>query len=483
MISRTGRYSTPTKSEATTGVKHIIRYKGRTAATLGAFAALLFLTMCRKPEAFPDSGYEERLSGGVNTVFDATSHAFGNAYPNLDAAESDLHDLGDSKFGATFVTAPAIVNSGLGPLYNNVSCASCHHNDGNGEPTAGGPKSALLIRVSMPGTDEHGGPVPVPGYGLQIEDKAPIGKQPEATVNISYNYQTYSFPDGETYELRRPIYSLANPYTALPGGYLLSARVPLPVIGLGMLEAVPENDILANADPDDRDQDGISGRANYVWDIQSRSTKVGRFGWKANVPTIIDQIAGALSNDMGITTSLIPVETSFGQPQDDGLKDDPELTDSVLNALDFYIHTLSVPARRDVTDPQVIKGKTVFKEAGCNKCHLETLTTATDVAFPAISNQRIHPYTDLLLHDMGSSLADGRPDYLADGSEWRTPPLWGIGLYERVTTPTHYLNDGRARTLIEAIMWHGGEASRAKAYVSQLSKTDRDALIAFLKSL
>lgn len=458
-------------------------YRGRTAAIMASFVVLLFLTMCRKPEAFSDAGYDERLSGGVNTVFDATSHAFSNAYPGLSAAEAALHDLGDSKFEATFVTAPAPVNSGLGPLYNNVSCSSCHHNDANGEPTAGGAKSALLIRVSMPGVDEHGGPVPVPGFGLQIEDKAPIGKQPEATVNITYNYQTYSFPDGETYELRKPVFTLTNTYTALPGGYLMSARVPLPVMGLGMLEAVPESDILANADPDDRDQDGISGRPNYVWDPDTKSTRLGRFGWKANVSSILNQVAGALNNDIGITTRLAPVETSYGQPQDDGLKDDPEMPDSVLNALDYYIHTLSVPARRDVADAQVLQGKAIFKAATCIRCHVETLTTGTDVGFPAISNQRIHPYTDLLLHDMGGSLEDGRPDYLATGSEWRTPPLWGIGLYERVASPPHYLNDGRARTLMEAIMWHGGEAARAKAYVNQLSKTDRDALIAFLKSL
>lgn len=458
-------------------------YKHKTAAIIISFAGLLCLTMCRKPEAFSDTQYDERMSGGVNTAFDATSHAFSNPYPGLDAAEAALHDLGDSKFEATFVTAPAPVNSGLGPLYNNVSCASCHHNDANGEPTAGGAKSALLIRVSMPGVDEHGGPLPVPGFGLQIEDKAAVGKQAEATVNISYNYQTYSFADGETYELRRPLFSLTNTYTGLPGGYLMSARVPLPVMGLGMLEAVSETDILANADPDDRNQDGISGRPNYVWDAETRTTKLGRFGWKANVPSILDQVAGALSNDIGITTRLIPVETSYGQPQDDGLKDDPEMPDSVLNALSYYVHTLAVPARRDVADAQVVRGKAIFKAANCVKCHVETLTTATDVTFPAISHQQIHPYTDLLLHDMGGGLEDGRPDYLATGSEWRTPPLWGIGLYEKVAYPPHYLNDGRARTLIEAIMWHGGEAARARSYVSELGKADRDALIAFLKSL
>ncbi|MCW3125297.1 MAG: thiol oxidoreductase [Bacteroidetes bacterium] len=458
-------------------------YRNRTLAIVVSFGVLFLLSMCRKPEPFPASGYDERLSGGQNTVFDATSHAFANAYPGLDAGESQLHDLGDSKFDATFVTAPAPVNSGLGPLYNNVSCSGCHHNDGNGVPTAGDAHSSLLMRISMPGIDSHGGPVPVPGYGLQIEDKATLGKLPEAKVDITYSYQTYSFPDGETYELRRPTYSLSSLYAPLPGGYMLSARVPLPVFGLGLLESIPESAILANSDPNDADGDGISGKPNYAWDPVSQTTMLGRFGWKASVPTIINQIAGAASADMGVTTRIQPVETSFGQPQYDGLNDENEMPDSILTALDFYIHTLAVPARRDVTEAQVVQGKKIFTQAKCIRCHVETMTTATDVAFPVISNQRIHPYTDLLLHNMGPDLADNRPDFEATGQEWRTPPLWGVGLYERVSYPAHFLNDGRARTLIEAIMWHGGEAFQAKDYVSHLGKADRDALIAFLKSL
>jgi CxxC motif-containing protein (DUF1111 family) len=448
-----------------------------------SLSLVVLLSMCRKPEVFPASQYDERLSGGVNTVFDATSKAFGNSFSSLTLAQQAVHDFGDDRFNATFVANPAPVNGGLGPLFNNVSCISCHHNDGIGVPTAGGEQSALLIRVSLPGTDEHGGPVPVPGFGLQIEDKAIYGKQPEATVNITYTYQTYSFPDGQTYELRTPTYTLTNAYTSIPAGCLMSPRVPLPVFGLGLLESIPESAILANADPNDADGDGISGRPNYVWDPVSQSQQLGRFGWKANVPSLIVQAASALNNDMGLTSRIYPVESSYGQPQYDGLKDDPEVPDSVLNALSFYIHTLAVPARRDVTDSVVALGKKIFIAAKCSHCHMENMTTGVNVAFPAMSNQLIHPYSDLLLHDMGPGLADNRPDYEAGGREWRTPPLWGLGLYESVAYPAHYLNDGRARSLIEAIMWHGGEAAPPKDYVSRLSTSDRNALLAFLNSL
>lgn len=444
---------------------------------------LLMLSMCRKPEPFTESQYDERLSGGSNTVFDNTSHAFANPIPGLSAYDEKIHDIGDSKFEATFVTAPSPINNGLGPLYNNVSCASCHHNDAIGQPTAGEARSALLIRVSVPGTDEHGGPLPVPGYGLQIQDKATLGTQPECKVNISYSYQRYTLPDGTSYELRTPTYTLSNLYAPMPGAYLASARVPLAVFGLGMLENIPESSILANADPNDADGDGISGKPNYVWDPVSKSKQLGRFGWKASVPNILTQVAGALVKDIGITTSIFPNEEGYDQPQADGLKDDPELADSLLHAINFYMHSLAVPARRNVTDETVQQGKRIFIAAKCSKCHIETMVTSTNVVFPQMSNQRIHPYTDLLLHDMGLGLADGRPDYEADGQEWRTPPLWGIGLYETVSYPPHYLNDGRARTLLEAIMWHGGEAAVSKRYVEQLSTADRNALLSFLKSL
>jgi len=444
---------------------------------------VVVLVRCQKSAVFPESGYDDHLSGGYATVFDATSKAFQNAFPSLSAYDEHIHEMGDLVFSQTFVTAPAPIHSGLGPLYNNTSCESCHHNDGIGLPTAGDARSSLLMRISIPGSDEHGGAVAAPGYGLQVQDKAAYGKQPEAKVNIAYTYQTFYFDDGESYELRTPTYTLTNLYTPISGAYLLSPRLAPPMIGLGLLEAVPEADIVANADPNDANGDGIKGVANYVWDVTTQSKKLGRFGWKANTASIVTQVATAFNQDMGITSRILPIENSYGQTQYDGLHDDPELPDTTLNNVKFYAQTLCVPARRNVTDATVKRGEQLFILAKCANCHKQTLRTGVNVAFPAVSNQVIHPYSDLLVHNMGPGLADNRPDFLADGQSWRTAPLWGLGLYTTVNNPGYYLHDGRARTMVEAIMWHGGEAAQSKAYYSHLSKSDRDAVLKFLQSL
>ncbi|MCR8557091.1 hypothetical protein KXD93_05535 [Mucilaginibacter sp. BJC16-A38] len=444
---------------------------------------VLILVKCQKSAVFPAEQYNDELSGGDETVFSATSQAFGNMFPGLSGYDVHVHELGDLVFSQSFVTAPAPIHSGLGTIFNNTSCTNCHHNDGIGLPTAGDLQSSLLMRVSLPGTDEHGGPVPVPGYGLQLQDKAVFGKVPEGKVNISYATTSYSFPDGETYELRKPTYTLTNLYAPISGSYLLSPRLAPPMFGLGLLEAVPESEIVAQADPNDVNGDGIKGKANYVWDVVTNSKQLGRFGWKANTASIKTQVATAFNQDMGITTTLLPVENSFGQPQYDGLKDDPELPDSLLNAVKFYAQTLAVPARRNTTDATIKRGLQLFILAKCINCHRQTFTTSINVAMPSLSNQVIHPYTDMLVHDMGPGLADDRPDYLAGGREWRTAALWGVGLFETVNNPGYYLHDGRARTLTEAIMWHGGEAAQSTAYFSNLPKSDRDAILKFLKSL
>ena len=444
---------------------------------------MLILVKCQKSAVFPASQYDDRLSGGDETIFDATSKAFGGMYPTISGYDEHVHILGDLIFNQSFVTAPAPIHSGLGPIFNNTACINCHHNDGIGLPTAGGLQSSLLLRISLPGTDEHGGPVAVPGYGLQLQDKAVYGKQPECTVNINYTYQTYSFADGETYELRAPTYTLSNLYTPISGSYMLSPRLAPPMFGLGLLEAVPESEIVAFADPNDANGDGIRGKANYVWDAATQSRQLGRFGWKANTASILTQVVTAFNQDMGLTSNILPVESSYGQPQFDGLHDDPELPDSVVNAVKYYAQTLAVPARRNTTDATVKRGEQLFILAKCVNCHRQTLTTAVNVAFPGISNQVIHPYTDMLVHDMGPGLADNRPDFLAGPQEWRTAALWGVGLFTAVNNPGYYLHDGRARTLTEAIMWHGGEAAPSQAYFSKLSTADRNAVLTFLKSL
>lgn len=424
------------------------------------------------------------LSGGKQTVFTQGSGAFSSMFPVITGRSAMVHEIGDLQFEQTFVSAPAPVNPGLGPIFNNVSCTACHIGDGRGT-VPGSPEeaSALLFRVSLPGENEYGGPKPVPGYGTQLQNQAILGKKREVIVNINYEEKTHYFDDGSTYTLREPTYTVANTYTNFPSNALLSARVAPPVFGLGLLQAVSKEAIVAQADPNDANDDGISGRPNYVWNIQKQKKTLGRFGLKANQPSILQQVAAAYHGDMGITSSLFPKESSYDQAQYDALIDDHELTDSILHSVAFYVRTLAVPARRNVMDEEVQKGERLFESVGCVKCHAPTMKTAVNVAFPAVSNQVIHPYTDMLLHDMGEGLADNRPDFEATGNEWRTPPLWGIGLTQTVNGHHTFLHDGRARTLMEAIMWHGGEAAEAVAKVKALPKEERKALISFLNSL
>jgi CxxC motif-containing protein (DUF1111 family) len=341
----------------------------------------------------------------------------------------------------------------------------------------------MLFRISMPGENEHGGPNPVPGFGDQVQNRSTLGVTKEADVSISYNEQTFFFDDGNSYKLRFPTYTISNTYTSFPGSALLSPRVAAPVFGLGLLEAVSEANILSRVDEKDANADGISGKANYVWDVVNNKLSLGRFGWKANQPSLLQQVAAAYNGDIGVTNSLFPKESSFGQPQYDGRDDESELTDSLLNAVQFYVRTLAVPVRRNVNDEVVKQGKQLFINAGCASCHVPDLRTAVTVNFPAVSNQLIHPFTDLLLHDMGADLADNRPDFKATGTEWRTQPLWGIGLTQKVNGHNNFLHDGRARSLLEAVMWHGGEAEASRNKVKGMSAAERNALVKFLESL
>jgi CxxC motif-containing protein (DUF1111 family) len=445
--------------------------------------SIAVLTRCNKADIFPDDGYDTRLSGGAATVFDATSKAFTHPINGMSARNLQFHEVGDAQFEQTFVSAPAPVNSGLGPVFNNVSCISCHHNDGKGTPTAGFNNSSLLIRISLPGKDANNGPLPIPGFGNQLQDKSVFSSFPEAQVDISYTDVPVTYPDGTTVTLRKPSYQLINPYIPLPPVYEISPRMAPPVFGVGLLQTIPESTILSFADPDDADGDGISGRPNYVYDDVTKTTALGRFGLKANVNDLAHQVAFAFQQDMGVTSYIESHESTEGQLQYDKLSDDPELPDSIINSVIFYVKSLAVPARRNVTDPEVKAGEQLFAQISCAKCHIPTIQTGVDLSLPQVSNQRIHPYTDLLLHDMGDGLADGRPDFLATGSEWRTMPLWGIGLFPKTNGTPFYLHDGRARTIEEAILWHGGEAENAKQQYMHLTKTDRDKILKFLNSL
>ena len=423
------------------------------------------------------------LSGGATTVFDITAEAFSLPAANIAASSIARHDDGDEDFEVAFVPAPALENGGLGPVFDNVSCEACHQGDGRGRPPLPGEEIAsLLFRASVSGRGTHGGPAAVPGFGGQLQLRSVPGFTPEVRATITYATTRGTFGDGTGFELRVPTYDVQGLYAPLPSGVLISPRVAPAVFGLGLLEAVPETQLLALADPRDRDRDGISGRTNIVWNELRRRSTLGRFGWKAGAPTLLQQTAGAYNGDMGITSSMFPAESCEGYMAGCE-RHAPEVADDVVGDVAFYSQTLGVPARRNVDDPTASAGERLFYVAGCDGCHTPTLRTGSLRGVPEVANQVIHPYTDLLLHDMGAGLADNRPDFRASGSEWRTPPLWGIGLVQTVNGHTNFLHDGRARSLLEAVLWHGGEASAARDRVRGFSARDRAALVAFLESL
>ena len=451
---------------------------------------IFFLSACSEEEEYI---YPEQLpnltdrtyAGGQTTVFSENSLAYSVPATNLSAAQEEQHDSGDAIFEATFITAPAVNNPGIGPIFNNNSCISCHPRDGRAPfPTALNRRSGFFLRVSMPGEDPlTGAMIPVPGFGTQIQNHAIIGHAPEASFAVNYTEIVETFEDGTKVVLRKPHYRMENTYIPLPAGVLISPRIGPPVFGLGLLESVPDADIIAASDPDDHDGDGISGKVNWVWDAVSRSKKIGRFGWKANTATLLEQSAAAFVNDMGITNYLFPQETGAGQTNgDDGLSDDPEIDRQTLDDVAFYCQTLAVPAARNLNKPSVRNGARLFERAECAKCHTPKQRTL-QAPISALANQTFYPYTDMLLHDMGEDLADGRPDFLANGREWRTRPLWGIGLQDMVNGHTEFLHDGRAKNIIEAILWHGGEALRSKEIFKKLSKKERADLLEFLNSI
>jgi CxxC motif-containing protein (DUF1111 family) len=328
----------------------------------------------------------------------------------------------------------------------------------------------------------NGGPNPVPGFGTQLQLRSVGSITPEARATLQYVARSGSFADGTPFQLYEPQYTLTGGYEPLPQGVLFSPRVAPAVFGLGLLEAVPPGEILSRADPRDRNRDGVSGRPNIVFDAVSRRYALGRFGWKANVANLVQQTAGAYNGDMGITSPLFPAESCEGQYGECAAHGN-EVTAETVQDVALYTRTLGVPARRNLDDALATRGERLFYRSGCASCHAPTLRTVSLPGVPEVSNQVIHPYTDLLLHDMGPALADSRPDFLASGSEWRTPPLWGIGLVESVNGHTHFMHDGRARSLLEAVLWHGGEAKAARDRVLQMRADEREALVAFLRSL
>ena len=429
------------------------------------------------------------LSGGDTTVFNTSRDAFAKPLANLPTKDLRAFTFGNKMFNTNWVQAPASVTSldGLGPTFNRVSCSGCHLKDGRGRPprTPDEPMNSMLLRLSIAGEAEDGGPRPHPAYGGQLNPFGIHGVPSEGRATIMYEEVAGTYADGTPYSLRAPVYNFVDmAFGSLSEEVMFSPRVAPAVHGLGLLEAIPDETLLALADPDDANGDGISGKANYVPNLDGEKV-VGRFGWKANVATLTQQDANAALGDMGITTTLNPKQNCPAAQKEcrDAIEGGaPEMSDEQLAKLIFYSQTLAPPARRNVDDPEVQRGAKLFVRTQCAACHTPKIRTGEHVV-PQLAHQDIQPFTDLLLHDMGKALADNRPDYDANGQEWRTPPLWGIGLVETVNKHTNFLHDGRARNLEEAILWHGGEAEAAKQAFINMSQEDRQALLAFLRSL
>ncbi|MEO0653426.1 MAG: di-heme oxidoredictase family protein [Pseudomonadota bacterium] len=453
-----------------------------------------------KPERF------ETNAGGAGTVqARRPEEDFNLVSGNITLDREIDFELGRAMFEKLWVSSPSSTRAsdGLGPLFNARSCQRCHLNNGRGHAPTGPEDSrvSMLMRLSIPDVSQaraeaefYLATLPEPTYGTQLQDLGIPGIREEGRFVVTYEEVTVTLSDGEVAHLRKPTYSVENlGYGALHPDTMFSPRVAQQMIGLGLLDAIPTADILARADPDDRDGDGISGRAQIVVSREYDAPMLGRFGHKAGQPTLRQQTAAAFHGDIGISSTIFP--TGYGECTvhqercrlaPDGNTDhhdNAEVGDVALDLTTFYAANLAVPARRDVDDPQVLQGKQVFYETGCITCHTPKFVTHRLGDAPEQSFQLIWPYTDLLLHDMGPGLADNRPESRANGREWRTPPLWGIGLTQDVSGHASFLHDGRARSLLEAVLWHGGEAEAQKNRVVAMPKTDRAALIRFLESL
>lgn len=494
----------------------------RTAQLLFAGTASLLLLLAGAGVSWPGkaasvaasaAAYDpaEALPGGQATSRGSTdnTNAFSHSSANMGFARELDFKIGNAVFRKVWVSAPASTKSsdGLGPLYNARSCQTCHLKDGRGHPPSGNwPNDnavSMFLRLSIPPQTDadrellasgRASVIAEPTYGTQLQDLAIAGHAGEGRMHIVYEELPVTLGDGEVVHLRKPTYTITDlGYGPMHPQAMISPRVAPPMIGLGLLEAIPEADILAAEDPDDRDGDGISGRANRVWSLEHDRLVLGRFGWKAGAPTVLQQSAEAAAGDMGLGSILVPKaggDCTERQPAclaapHGGTAKAPgeEFKTELLRLTAFYARNLAVPPRREPDAPEVLAGKAVFHQIGCASCHRPSFMTGTETPDAHLAGQKIWPYTDLLLHDMGEGLADGRPEGHADGREWRTAPLWGIGLTETVSGHTYFLHDGRARNLVEAILWHGGEAQAARDAFAALDKADRARLIAFLDSL
>lgn len=504
--------------------------KGLTSLT-AVFVCLFFASLAK---AELDLDYTNVLKLGGDTTIHIQGEsvrAYRNPAANLTEEQVAAHLAGDALFERNFSDNPTRPLKGLGPVYNNTSCIACHAKDGRGalpvvpvnqEWVPFKQNESIFLRISIENSDikntpksamnSWGAPVPVPGFSDQLfhlgsygvrEDAPGVG---QARVWMKYEHSEFVYPDGEVVSLRKPLFKMTDAYdeAVLPDGSVqsrlyaqdvkISPRMSQPMFGLGLLEAIKESDILSLASRDLR-HEGIAGKVNWVFDIEKflsgniYPVSMGRFGLKNNTPTVLHQSLGALRGDIGVTNYAFPEESILGTPlyenyvQSSGHRADGlETTNEISDALVFYSQTLAVPSRRNIEDPEVIRGGRIFNQVGCASCHHPRYVTGSH-PIQAFSQQTIYPFTDMLLHDMGEELADDRQDFDASGRDWKTRPLWGIGQTQTVNPRAGFLHDGRARTIEEAIVWHGGEGSHSRKRFSQLKKEERAALIRFVRSL
>lgn len=461
----------------------------------------------RQTDDFSVAEQYEAMSGGAATSLASVNlNSFSHFSENITFAEEETFKLGNALFQKLWVSSPSSTQAsdGLGPLYNARSCQSCHIKDGRGHPPEGtGDATSMFLRLAraaktpaeeaaLKSFGEMSLPDPV--YGRQLQDLAVPGLKAEGRMTITYTEEPVTLAGGEIVTLRRPAYTVTDlAYGDLDTTTTLSPRVTQPMLGLGLIQAIHPADILGLADPDDADGDGISGKAAVAIDPTTGKETLGRFGWKAQSASVRQQSADAFAFDIGISTPEVPLHQGDCMPtqtacleRPDGVQKrlgDAEAPPPIMDLVTFYAENLAVPARRKASFAETLKGKRVFYESGCTGCHQPKFVTRRDVGNKAHAFQLIWPYSDFLLHDMGEGLADGQPVGVASGQEWRTPPLWGIGLTKTVNGHTFFLHDGRARNLTEAILWHGGEAQAARDRFAALEKQDRDALLTFLESL
>lgn len=437
-----------------------------------------------------------------------TANAFSHASGNLSFEDEFTFKLGNGIFRKLWVSSPASTKAsdGLGPYYNARACQHCHLKDGRGHPPAGPDDTFVskLFRIGVPAKTEdqradlashRANTFPHETYGGQIQDVAIQGFPAEAKPSIRYEEVKVDLNGGETVFLRKPIYQFSQlAYGPFPAELMISPRVANQMIGLGLLEAISEEALLKASDPDDANGDGISGRPNKVWDKRAKAVRIGRFGWKAGQPTVEQQASAAFLGDMGLSTSLFPFPAGDCTPENTRCLTAPhgadvrtgsaEVTDKMLELVTFYARHLAVPARVRAREENVLKGKALFLETGCAACHTPRHVTGQSKNIPKVlRGQVIWPHTDLLLHDLGPGLADGFTEGVASGNEWRTPPLWGIGHTMAVSKHTQFLHDGRARNLLEAILWHGGEAEASRNRVIDMMPAERKLLLDYLNSL